>query len=61
MATRIGIVGAEGRMGRMLLAAIAATTGRIIAGGTERPGNPALGPSLPVHDEAARGALAPPY
>ncbi|MGH6881726.1 MAG: 4-hydroxy-tetrahydrodipicolinate reductase, partial [Hypericibacter sp.] len=46
MATRIGVVGAAGRMGRMLLATIAATPGCVIAGGTERPGNPALGEDL---------------
>jgi 4-hydroxy-tetrahydrodipicolinate reductase len=46
MAVRIGVVGAAGRMGRMLLATIAATPGCSIAGGSERPGNPALGQDL---------------
>jgi 4-hydroxy-tetrahydrodipicolinate reductase len=46
MAVKIGVVGAAGRMGRMLLATIADTPGCSIAGGTERPGNPALGQDL---------------
>jgi 4-hydroxy-tetrahydrodipicolinate reductase len=48
MAIKIGVVGAAGRMGRMLLATVAATPGCVIAGGTERPGNPALGQDLGI-------------
>lgn len=43
---KIGIVGAAGRMGRMLLAAIAAEDGAHIAGGTEAAGHPDLGRDL---------------
>jgi 4-hydroxy-tetrahydrodipicolinate reductase len=43
---KIGVVGAAGRMGRMLLATVAATPGCALAGGTERPGSPALGQDL---------------
>jgi 4-hydroxy-tetrahydrodipicolinate reductase len=45
-AYRIGVVGAAGRMGRMLIATIAATPGCAVAGGAERPGNPAIGADL---------------
>ncbi|MFM2043809.1 MAG: hypothetical protein RLY86_2385 [Pseudomonadota bacterium] len=45
---RIGVVGCAGRMGRMLLRAIAAREGAVIAGGTERPGSAALGADLGV-------------
>jgi 4-hydroxy-tetrahydrodipicolinate reductase len=40
---RIGVVGCAGRMGQMLVREIAATSGTSIAGGTEAPGNPAVG------------------
>lgn len=39
----IGVVGAGGRMGRMLVAEIAATGGCRLAGATERPGSEVLG------------------
>ncbi|MEN2977370.1 4-hydroxy-tetrahydrodipicolinate reductase [Tistrella sp. BH-R2-4] len=42
----IGVVGCAGRMGRMLLATIAATDGCRIAGGTEARGNEAVGQDL---------------
>jgi 4-hydroxy-tetrahydrodipicolinate reductase len=38
--TKIGVVGCGGRMGRMLVAEIAATEGCTIAGGSEAPGSP---------------------
>ncbi|GGC92882.1 4-hydroxy-tetrahydrodipicolinate reductase [Chelatococcus reniformis] len=41
--TRLVVVGAAGRMGRMLVATIADTAGVVLAGATERPGSPALG------------------
>ena len=37
--TRIGVVGCGGRMGRMLVAEIAATEGCSVAGGCARPGS----------------------
>jgi 4-hydroxy-tetrahydrodipicolinate reductase len=37
--TRIGVVGCGGRMGRMLIAEIAATEGCTVAGGSEAPGS----------------------
>ena len=45
-AARIGIVGCGGRMGRMLIAEIAATAGCAVAGGIEPAGSPALGHDL---------------
>jgi len=43
---KIGIVGAAGRMGRMLIAAVAQTDGAQLAGGTEAAGHPDLGKDL---------------
>ena len=43
MATRIGVVGAAGRMGQMLVREIAGTGGAIFAGGTESGSNSTLG------------------
>ena len=43
MTKRIGVVGAAGRMGQMLVREIAATQGAAFAGGTEAPGSSALG------------------
>jgi 4-hydroxy-tetrahydrodipicolinate reductase len=43
---RIGIMGAAGRMGLMLAAEVARTPGCKLAGGSERPGHPALGRDL---------------
>ena len=37
--TRMGVVGCAGRMGRMLIAEIAATVGCSVAGGSEAPGS----------------------
>jgi len=62
-AYRIGVVGCAGRMGRMLIATIAATPGCVVAGGSERPGSAAIGRdvgtvagieplNLPVFDDA---------
>ncbi|HEY9163785.1 MAG TPA: 4-hydroxy-tetrahydrodipicolinate reductase, partial [Magnetovibrio sp.] len=43
---KIAIVGAAGRMGRMLIAAVAATEGAELIGGSEAPGHPDLGKDL---------------
>ena len=40
---RLVVVGAAGRMGQMLVKAIAATEGVVLAAALERPGSPALG------------------
>ncbi|HLT76644.1 MAG TPA: 4-hydroxy-tetrahydrodipicolinate reductase [Ferrovibrio sp.] len=40
---RIGIVGVAGRMGQAILREIAATSGAVLAGGSERPGSPLAG------------------
>ncbi len=45
-AYRIGVVGAAGRMGRMLIGTIAATPGCVVAGGAERPGASEIGRDL---------------
>jgi 4-hydroxy-tetrahydrodipicolinate reductase len=45
---RIGVIGCAGRMGRANLAALLATDGVILAGGTERPGHEAIGQDLGV-------------
>lgn len=42
----IGVIGAAGRMGRMLLQTIQDSEGCALAGGIEPPGNPALGQDL---------------
>jgi len=43
---RIGIVGCAGRMGQMLVREVVATAGCSVAGGTEAPGNAAVGRDL---------------
>ncbi|MBF0248152.1 MAG: 4-hydroxy-tetrahydrodipicolinate reductase [Alphaproteobacteria bacterium] len=43
---KIGIVGAAGRMGRMLLAATVAADGAVLSGGTEAAGHPKMGQDL---------------
>src|SRR5690242_17200447 len=43
---RMGVVGCGGRMGRMLVAAIAAAEGCALAGGTVRPESVLLGADL---------------
>lgn len=43
---KIGIVGAAGRMGRMLIAAVDAADGAVLAGGTEAAGHPDMGKDL---------------
>ncbi|ATX82363.1 dihydrodipicolinate reductase [Mariprofundus ferrinatatus] len=40
---RIIVVGASGRMGRMLVRAVSGSKGTILAGATERPGSPFIG------------------
>ena len=40
---RIGVVGAGGRMGQMILRQIAETPGCAVGGATEGPGHPSLG------------------
>jgi 4-hydroxy-tetrahydrodipicolinate reductase len=44
--TRIGVFGCAGRMGRMLLADIAASEAAVLAGGVARPGSAACGQDL---------------
>ena len=44
--TRIGVIGCAGRVGRMLIADIAASAGCAIAGGIARPGSAAVGQDL---------------
>src|SRR6185437_5631753 len=44
--TKIGVVGCGGRMGRMLVAEIAATEGCVVAGGAEAPGSETIGRDL---------------
>lgn len=43
---RIAITGCAGRMGRMLADAVVAADGLTLAGGSERPGHPAIGTDL---------------
>ena len=43
MTARIGIVGAAGRMGQMLVREVGATRGAALSGGTEAPGSGAIG------------------
>ena len=43
---KIGIVGCAGRMGRMLISEVLATSGCELAGGTEKPGSDAIGEDL---------------
>lgn len=43
---KIGIVGAAGRMGRMLVKAVLVAEGAVLVGGTEQPGSPYIGKSL---------------
>ena len=45
-AYRVAVVGCAGRMGRMNLAAIQAAAGCVIAGGSDQPGNPAVGTDI---------------
>lgn len=49
MALKIGIVGCAGRMGQMLVREVLSTEGCQLAGGTEGPGNPALGADVAAH------------
>ena len=44
--TRIGVIGCAGRMGRMLVADIAAAAGCALAGGVARPGSALVGKDL---------------
>lgn len=43
---RIAVMGASGRMGRVLVRAVAEAEGAVIAGGTEQAGSPAVGLDL---------------
>lgn len=45
----IGVVGCAGRMGQMLVQEILGTDGCELSGGTEGPGNPALGKDVAAH------------
>lgn len=57
-ALRIGIAGAAGRMGQMLVRAVATTEGAALAGGCEAPGSPAVGKDLgEVAGIGAKGAI----
>jgi 4-hydroxy-tetrahydrodipicolinate reductase len=44
--TRIGVIGCAGRVGRMLVADLAAAAGCVLAGGVARPGSAAVGGDL---------------
>ena len=55
MPTRVTITGADGRMGRALVEAIAASPDHHLAGATERSGHPLIG--LAFHDVVLRGTL----
>ncbi|MBT3991233.1 MAG: 4-hydroxy-tetrahydrodipicolinate reductase [Rhodospirillaceae bacterium] len=46
---KIGIVGCAGRMGQMLVQEVTNTDGCELTGGTEGPGNPALGSDVAAH------------
>ncbi len=46
---KIGIIGCAGRMGQMLVKEVLATEGCELAGGTEGPGNSALGKDMAAH------------
>lgn len=56
--TRIGVIGCAGRVGRMLIADIAAAEGCILAGGTVRPGAAAKGQDLGELAGAGRLGIA---
>jgi 4-hydroxy-tetrahydrodipicolinate reductase len=56
--TRIGVIGCAGRMGRMLVAEIAATEGAVLAGGIARPGAGCLGQDLGELAGIARVGIA---
>lgn len=57
-ALRIGIAGAAGRMGQMLVRAVATTEGAVLAGGCEARGSPAVGKDLgEVAGIGAKGAI----
>ena len=47
-ALKIGVIGCAGRMGQMLVRAIADAEGCVVAGGTERPGGAAVGRDVGV-------------
>ena len=47
MSIKVGVLGAGGRMGHALLAAIAADSRLVLAGAAERAGHPAVGSRLP--------------
>ena len=55
---RIGVAGCAGRMGQMLVRAIAATEGCVVSAGTEAPGGAAIGKDLgEVAGIGARGVV----
>ena len=47
-ALRIGVIGCAGRMGKMLVRTVAESEGCLVAGGSERPGSPAIGQDVGV-------------
>ncbi len=55
---KIGIVGAAGRMGRMMIAEVLGHDGCELAGGTEQPGSGAIGQDLGVLIGADKQGLA---
>ena len=55
---KIGIVGAAGRMGRMLIAEVLGVEGCQLAGGTEPPGSGVLGQDLGLLIGAAEHGLS---
>ena len=50
------VVGAAGRMGRMLVKAISETEGCVLAGAVEKPGSIALGEDAGLLDRTREGA-----
>src|ERR1051325_4267583 len=56
--TRIGVVGWGGRMGRMLIADIAASEGCRLAGGAAKPGSAAVGEDLGELAGVGRAGIA---
>ena len=56
--TRIGVIGCGGRMGRMLIADIAASEGCQLAGGAAKPGSAAVGEDLGELAGVGRAGIA---
>src|SRR5215216_380207 len=56
--TRIGVIGCAGRVGRMLIADIAATEGCVLSGGVARPGSAVVGQDLGELAGISRAGIA---